>query len=109
MNSPEWIQFSAHWLRGYTREIAFSMTAMILVVAAPFIHAGMRKITGSLHWLGRYALFVFLTTAGFGLITNFSLRQLTGLLQRMNDGQLLIAVVSVHLGLAWLLKRDRAF
>lgn len=105
---PDLIDFSARWMRGHLTEIAISITAMSLVVAGPYINAGLKKLTRNLHWLMRYALFVLLSTLGYGLITNISMRSLRGFLIILDGSQLLTAVLFAHLLLAWLLKRDRA-
>ena len=103
-----WIHIAGAWMRAHLPQIAFSLTAMILVVGGPFINGSLKLLTQKFHWLVRYALFVLLSTVGYGLITNFGLQNLRGLLQRMSDGQLLSVVLAVHLVLAWLLKRDNA-
>ncbi|MDQ3003150.1 MAG: DUF3392 domain-containing protein [Fibrobacterota bacterium] len=105
---PDLIDFSARWMRGHLTEIAISITAMSLVVAGPYFNAGLKRLTRKLHWLVRYALFVLLSTLGYGLITNISMRSLRGFLILLNGGQLLAAVLFAHLLLAWFLKRDRA-
>jgi hypothetical protein len=102
------IDFSARWMRGHLTEIAISITAMSLVVAGPYINAGLKRLARNLHWLLRYALFVLLSTLGYGLITNVSMSNLRAFLRILNGGQLLAAVLFAHLLLAWLLKRDRA-
>jgi hypothetical protein len=98
----------AQWMRGHIPEIAISITAMILVVSGPYINAGLKLLTGKLHWLMRYALFVLLSTVGYGLITNFAFRGLRGVLWSLTGWQLVGAVAGAHLILAWLLKRDKA-
>jgi hypothetical protein len=103
-----WIDYPAHWMRNHLSEIAISITAMILVVAGPYINAGLKKLTGTLNWLLRYALFVLLSTVGYGLITHFSLRTLRSMLFSLGKWELLAVVAGAHLVLAWLLKRDRA-
>jgi hypothetical protein len=103
-----WVNMAGQWMRGHLTEIAFSITAMILVVGGPYINAGMKSLSQKLHWVLRYALFVLLSTAGYGLITNFGLRNMRGFLLRLGNWQLLAAVLAAHLILAWLLKRDKA-
>jgi hypothetical protein len=98
----------APWMRSHLSQIAFSITAMILVVGGPYINRGAKLLTGSLHWVVRYALFVLLSTVGYGLITNFGLQNMKGLLVRLTNAQLLGVVLGAHLILAWLLKRDQA-
>lgn len=95
-------------MRGHLSEIAFSITAMLLVVGGPYLNAGMKGLSRKLHWVLRYALFVLLSTVGYGLITNFGLHNIRGLMFRLGNVQLLIFVFLIHLILAWLLKRDRA-
>lgn len=103
-----WIHLAGGWMRGHLPQIAFSITAMILVVGGPFINGSLKLFTQKLHWLVRYALFVLLSTVGYGLITNFGLQNMRALLARLSDGQLLSVVLAVHLVLAWFLKRDNA-
>ncbi len=103
-----WINLLSFWLRGHLSQIAFSLTAMILVVGGPYINAGAKNLSQHFHWLVRYALFVLLTTVGYGLIANFGLLHMREFLIRMTSGQLVFAVLSAHLVLAWLLKRDKA-
>jgi hypothetical protein len=98
----------AHWMRDHLSEIAISITAMILVVAGPYINAGLKLLTGKLHWLMRYTLFVLLSTVGYGLLTNYSYRGMRGMLLGLTGWQLVGMVAGVHLVLAWLLKRDKA-
>ncbi len=103
-----WIHVPALWMRSHLFEIAFGITAMILVVAGPFINGFVKRLSGRLHWLLRYALFVLLSTVGYGLLTHFGLQGMRNLLIRFTDGQLLGAVLATHLVLAWLLKRGNA-
>lgn len=103
-----WIDITAQWMRGHLPEIAFSLTAMLLVVGGPYIHIGLKATSRKLHWILRYALFVLLSTVGYGLITNFGLINIRGLMFRLSNVQLLVFVLLTHLVLAWLLKRDRA-
>ena len=103
-----WIDHPAHWLRAHLPEIAISITAMCLVVAGPYLNAGLKKLTGRLHMLLRYALFVLLSTVGYGLITNFGFRTIRGVLTGLGKWELIAAVAGAHLVLAWLLKRDKA-
>ncbi|GEM_PF-1121322 len=100
--------FPAQWMRNHLSEIAISITAMILVVGGPYINAGVKTLTGKLHWLMRYALFVLLSTVGYGLLTNFCLHHMRGFLFALAGWQLVSIVVGFHLILAWLLKRDKA-
>src|SRR4051812_11243309 len=101
-----WINMAGLWMRSHLGEIAFSITAIILVIAGPYINAGAKRLSIKFHWLIRYALFVLLTTVGYGLITNFGLQNIRGFLLRLTNVQLVMAVLAVHLILAWLLKRD---
>lgn len=103
-----WTDFPAQWLRAHLPEIAISITAMCLVVAGPYMNAGLKNLTGRLHMLLRYALFVLLSTVGYGLITNFGLRTIRGMLTGLGKWELIVAVAGAHLVLAWLLKRDKA-
>jgi hypothetical protein len=95
-------------MRAHLSEIAISLTAMILVVAGPYMNAGLKNLTGRLHMLARYALFVLLSTVGYGLITNFCLKTLRTMLFSLGKWELLAVVAGAHLVLAWLLKRDKA-
>jgi hypothetical protein len=98
--------YPAQWMRAHLSEIAISITAMILVVAGPYINKGLKSVTGKLHWLLRYALFVVLSTVGYGLITNFCFHTMRGMLFGLWGWHLVAAVAGAHLVLAWLLKRD---
>lgn len=103
-----WLMIPAQWMRSHLAEIAFSITAMMLVVGGPYLNVALKKFTRNFHWVFRYALFVLLTTVGYGLITNFGLRQVRGFMGILNNWQLLAFVLGVHLVLAWFLKRDKA-
>lgn len=103
-----WISVPGAWMRAHLSEIAFSITAMLLVVGGPYLNAGLKGLTRTFHWLARYALFVLLSTVGYGLITNYGLRTLRGALRGLTNVQLFITVLAAHLILAWLLKRDKA-
>jgi hypothetical protein len=95
------------WMRAHLSQIAFSLTAMLLVIGGPYLNSGVKKVTQRLHWLIRYALFVLLSTLGYGLITNVSFQAIRGLLMRLDHVQFIAVVLGVHLVLAWLLKRDK--
>ena len=103
-----WTDHPAHWMRAHLPEIAISITAMILVVAGPYLNAGLKNLTGRLHMLLRYALFVVLSTVGYGLLTNFGYRTLRAMLTGLGKWELIAVVAGAHLVLAWLLKRDKA-
>ncbi len=103
-----WTDYPAHWIRAHLAEIAISITAMILVVAGPYLNAGLKNLTGRLHMLLRYGLFVLLSTFGYGLITNFGFRTIRTMLTGLGKWELIAVVDGAHLVLAWLLKRDKA-
>ncbi len=94
-------------MRAHLTEIAFSLTAMALVVGGPYVNTGVKNLARKFHWLLRYALFVFLAVAGYGILANFVQRNTRGFLSVLSDGQLVVAVLGLHLIMAWLLKRDR--
>ncbi len=95
------------WMRSHLPQIAFSLTAMVLVLGGPYINGAVKKATQPLHWLLRYALFVLLSTVGYGLIANFGLQATRSLLARLTSFQLIGAVFGAHLVLAWFLKREK--
>jgi hypothetical protein len=95
------------WMRAHLSQIAFSVTAMLLVLGGPYINGLVKNVTKPLHWLVRYALFVLLSTVGYGLITNLGLQSIRALLARLDSVQLIAAVFGAHLVLAWFLKRER--
>lgn len=95
------------WMRSHLPQIAFSLTAMVLVLGGPYLNGAVKKVTQPLHWLVRYALFVLLSTVGYGLITNLGLQSIRGLLTRLNSLQLIAVVFGAHLVLAWFLKREK--
>lgn len=101
------IFFLGQWTRSHLSEIAFSITAMILVVVGPYINAGAKRLSQKFHWLFRYVLFVVLTTVGYGLLANFALRNMRGVLYSLSTGTMLLAVLLAHLVLAWMLKADK--
>jgi hypothetical protein len=103
----DWLDFPAHWMRRHIPEMAFSITAMLLVVSGPSVNAGLKNMTRKFHWLLRYCLFVILTTLGYGLVGNFILQKTRGVLWTLSDGLLVGLVLGLHLLLAWMLKRDR--
>lgn len=95
-----------HWMRLHISEIAVSLTAMTLVVGGPYVNTGLKNLTRKFHWLFRYGIFLFLSIAGYGVISNFVQRQTKGLLSGLPDVELIGAVAGLHLLLAWLLKRE---
>jgi hypothetical protein len=102
-----WIDVLAGLARGHITEIAISITAMSLVVTGPHINRAAMDLTRALHWLARYALFVVLATAGYGLLTHFGVQFFRRLLRGLDNLPLLAAIVGSHLVMAWLLKREK--
>lgn len=102
-----WIDIMADLARGHITEIAISITAMTLVVTGPHINRAAMNLTRALHWLARYALFVVLATAGYGLLTHFGVQFARRMLRGLDDLPLLAAIVGSHLVMAWLLKREK--
>jgi hypothetical protein len=103
-----WIHFLTQWMRAHLAEISFSLTAMLLVVGGPYLNRAVMRFARSFHWVLRYALFVMLSTVGYGFITNFTLRGVQGFMFHLGGWQLPGFVLGAHLVLAWLLKRDKA-
>lgn len=101
-----WIHDLADLTRRHLPEIAVSLTAMILVVLSPAFNKGLKAMSGPLHWLLRYGLFVLLATVGSGLVTHFSVKSIQAALRDLPDGRLLAAVAGAHLLIAWFLKRE---
>jgi len=93
-------------MRAHIPEIAVSLTAMALVVGGPYVNAGLKNLTRNFHWLVRYGIFIFLSMAGYGIISNIIQRNTRGFLLGLSNGQLVGAVLGLHLLLAWLLKRE---
>lgn len=102
----EWLADLAGLTRRHLPEISISLTAMILVMLTPAFNKGMKVMSGPLHWLMRYGLFVLLATVGSGLLTHFGVKTILSSLRALPDGQLLAVVAGAHLLIAWILKRE---
>lgn len=101
-----WIAPVAQLLRSHLLEISISLTAIMLVILAPWINRFAKSLAKPLPWLARYVLFVVLATAGFGVLTQVGVRTLGWALRGLGDGALVAAVSGAHLVLAWFLKRE---
>ena len=102
-----WTHIPSHWLRLHIHDVTIGITTMILVVGGFYINAAMKRMTSKLNWLLRYALFVLLSTLGYGLLMHYLTSYAEGTLLSLSDPKLLGAVIGIHLLLAWLLKRDK--
>ena len=75
----------ANFLRLHLDSIAVGLVATLLIIYGGYINNYFKKITRSLPFLGRFALFVVLCSAGYAFLSSQAVRLLKMLLRNQPD------------------------
>lgn len=94
----------AQLMRGHLPSIAVGIISTILVIYGSPINKKVLKMTKSLPFLGRFALFVFLCSFGYGLVSSQLVKWLRHFLYTLPDGHLVLSVVGAFVVLGFLAK-----
>ena len=97
----------AQYLRGHITEISVSVTAVIIMLAGPYLTSTVKRLTKTYNWFFRYCCFILLCTVGVGFLTKVLYQALRYWFGRQGDIALILWVAGVYLGLALFAKMQR--
>ncbi|NLO22803.1 MAG: DUF3392 family protein [Fibrobacter sp.] len=95
----------AVFFRVHLDSISIGMVATVLVIYGAHINSYFQKITKSLPFLVRFALFVLLCSAGYALVSALAVRYLALFLKQQPDSMLLLIISLAFLVLAFLARK----
>lgn len=92
----------ADFLRIHLASISVGLVSTVLVIYGTPINSFFKKITRSIPFIGRFALFVLLCSAGYALVSSQMVRYLNMFLRDQQDLPLIGIVVGLFLVVAFL-------
>lgn len=97
----------AVFLKAHLPSIAVGIISTFLVLYGEPINKWVRRATKGLPFLGRFALFVFLCSFGYGLLSSQAVKLLRDVLQGLPDLQLVLAVCGAFVVLGFLARSGK--
>lgn len=97
----------AQFFRSHIPSIAVGLVATILVIYGGAINRFFRKWTRSMHFVGRFALFVVLCSAGYGFLSSQAVKFVRDQLLALRDPQLVLAVILSFVVLGFLARAGK--
>ena len=91
----------ANFLRVHMNSISIGLVATLLIIYGGHINAYFKKITRSLPFLGRFALFVLLCSAGYAFLSSQAVNLLKMLLRGQADLPLIGIIAAAFVLLAF--------
>ena len=91
----------ANFLRVHMDSISIGLVATLLIIYGGHINAYFKKITRSLPFLGRFALFVLLCSAGYAFLSSQAVTLLKMLLRGQADLPLIGIIAAAFVLLAF--------
>lgn len=98
---------AALFLRDHLPSIAIGIVSTVLVIYGGAINRYVRKLTKGLPFLGRFALFVFLCSFGYGLLSSQIVKLLRDHLRALPDLHLVLVVVGAFVVLGFLARSGK--
>ncbi|MBQ3714034.1 MAG: DUF3392 family protein [Fibrobacter sp.] len=97
----------ANFLRVHMDSISVGLVATVLMIYGAYINNYFKKITRSIPYLGRFALFVVLCSAGYAFLSSQLVRLLKMFLQNQADLPLIGLVGGAFITLAFLARSGK--
>ena len=97
----------ANFLRLHMESISVGLVATVLMIYGAYINNYFKKITRSVPFLGRFALFVVLCSAGYGLMSSQLVKLLKFFLRGQADLPLIGIIAGSFLVLAYLARSGK--
>jgi hypothetical protein len=97
----------ANIIRHHLPEVVFGITTVTLVLAGPYLNSIVKKITGKMHWLLRFVIFVIVVCAGYGFLAHLLYITAKSWFIHMNNITLVIVSLTSYLVLAWIAKQQK--
>jgi len=97
----------ADFLRAHMDSISVGIVATLLIIYGGKINGYFKKITKSIPFLGRFALFVVLCSAGYAFLSSQLVKFLRMFLQGQADMTLIATVAGAFIVLAFLARSGK--
>ena len=97
----------ANFLRLHMDSIAVGLVATLLMIYGAYINNYFKKISKSIPFVGRFALFVLLCSAGYAFISSQAVRFLKMFLRGQGDLPLIGIIAAAFLILAFLARSGK--
>lgn len=97
----------ADFLRFHMNSISIGLVATLLVIYGETINNYFKRITRSIPFIGRFALFIVLCSAGYAFLTSQLVRYLKFFLQGQADLPLIGIITGAFLILAFLARSGK--
>lgn len=102
-----YIHSFADFLRVHLSSISIGLIATLLTIYGAHINGYFRKITKSLPFIARFALFVVLCSAGYAFLSSQAVKLLRSFLWQQKDITLILIISGAFLVLAFLAKNGK--
>ena len=97
----------AQFLHNYISEISFSITAVTIMIAGPYMTSFIKRFTKTSNWFIRYCCYMLLCTVGVGVLTKILYQGIRHWLGQQSGIALILWVIGVYLGLALIAKQQK--
>ena len=97
----------AQYLRNHIPEISVSITAVVIMLAGPYLTSFIKRFTKSFNWFFKYCCFILLCTAGVGFLTKILYQILKHWFSQQSGITLILWVIGLYLGLALFAKLQK--
>ena len=97
----------ADFLRSHLSSISVGIISTILVIYGGALNQHARKLTKKFPFIGRFAFFVVLCSAGYGLLSSQLVRYLRHFLMDLQDLHLILAITLSFIILGFLAKSSK--
>ncbi|MCF0217109.1 MAG: DUF3392 family protein [Fibrobacteraceae bacterium] len=97
----------ADFLRLHLESISVGLVSTLLIIYGAPINAYVKKITKSMPFLARFALFVLLCSAGYAFMTSQAVRFLRHFLVGLADLPLVCGIAGAFVALAFLARAGK--
>ena len=102
-----YIHHFANFLRAHMDSISVGLVATLLMIYGAYINNYFKKITRSIPFLGRFALFVVLCSAGYAFMSSQAVRFLKMFLREQADLPLIGTIAGAFIALAFCAKSGK--
>lgn len=97
----------AGFLRSHLSLISIGAISVLLVLYGSHLNKFLRKITRKLPILLRYLVFLAVCTLGYAMLANVAIQWLLRTLRNLPNTSLILIVLLIFMGLAWLARAGK--